>query len=40
MNCMDVWIHCMLCGSEWRGVKERDKKIEKTKEEEKEEDAE
>lgn len=19
MNCVDLWIHCMLCGSEWRG---------------------
>lgn len=21
-TCMDIWIHCMLCGSEWRSERQ------------------
>ncbi len=31
-TCMDLWIHCMLCGSEWRSPTQIQPKTETTKE--------
>jgi|LauGreDrversion4_2_1035121.scaffolds.fasta_scaffold32039_5 hypothetical protein len=26
-TCMDLWIHCMLCGSEWKPERQRPRQI-------------